>query len=89
MDQFRKKPVVIEAAQFTGYFDPALVVAWAGLPETAFVLDQESGLGHLTIPTLEGHLNASPGDWIIRGIKGEFYPCKPDIFDATYERVSP
>src|SRR5690606_3184601 len=43
--------------------------------------------GQLTIPTLEGTMIANPGDWIIKGIKGEFYPCKPDIFEATYEPV--
>lgn len=44
-------------------------------------------LGELTIPTLEGLMTAMPGDYIIRGIRGEFYPCKPDIFEATYEPV--
>jgi hypothetical protein len=43
--------------------------------------------GYMDIYTLEGVMRASKGDWIIRGIKGEFYPCKPDIFTATYERV--
>lgn len=43
---------------------------------------------HLTIKTLEGVMRADPGDWIIRGIKGEIYPCKPDIFEATYEPVN-
>lgn len=41
----------------------------------------------ILIPTLEGMMAASPGDWIICGVKGEFYPCKPDVFDATYEAV--
>ena len=44
-------------------------------------------LGTLDIPTLEGVMTASPGDWIIKGVAGEFYPCKSDIFEATYERV--
>jgi len=87
MPAFRKKPVTIEARPFTGRFDSALV-AWVGIPETAFVLDDESGQGRLMIPTLEGHLYASPGDWIIKGVQGEFYPCKPDIFAATYEPVA-
>jgi hypothetical protein len=58
--------------------------------------DHPSGVLHLRgrrgedllIPTLEGDMLAVPGDWIIRGIKGEFYPCKPDIFEATYEAVT-
>lgn len=81
MGQFRKKPVIIEAR----FFDPELsyddaldVVRWAGgrANDAGFV-----------IPTLEGDMQASPGDWIIRGVQGEFYPCKPDIFEATYERI--
>jgi hypothetical protein len=44
--------------------------------------------GAVEIATLEGVMRADPGDWIIRGVKGEFYPCKPDIFDATYEAVT-
>lgn len=80
--KFRKKPALIEAMRFTraatsrhGYE----VAAWcggrfnAGPPCT------------ISIPTLEGVMTASEGDWIIRGVQGEFYPCKPDIFAATYE----
>ncbi len=86
MPFFQKKRIVIEARQFTGEFNSELI-AWAGLPETAFVrLDGETK-GKLMIPTLEGHLYASANDWIIKGIKGEFYPCKPDIFEASYETV--
>lgn len=44
--------------------------------------------GGIHIPTMEGVMIASPGDWIIKGIKGEFYPCKPDIFEATYTKVT-
>ena len=51
----------------------------------------EAGLKYvgntIEIPTLEGTMIASPGDWIIKGVKGEFYPCKPDVFDITYEKV--
>lgn len=78
MAKFRKKPVVIDAVQFTGNFDEA----------EAFVGgDAEFRNGELIIATLEGPLHASPGDWIIKGIKGEFYPCKPDVFEKTYEPV--
>jgi len=77
--KFRKKPVVIEAVQWTGdnggelreFVGEALI--WS--PTVC----------EFTIHTLEGYMRADKGDWIIRGIKGEFYPCKPDIFAATYE----
>lgn len=87
MSKFRKKPVVIEASKFVGgiSFDE-MAVDW-GEPFTA-VAKYENG--ELTIKTLESHkapLTASLGDWIIRGVQGEFYPCKPDIFLATYEPV--
>lgn len=79
--KFRKKPVVIEAVRFT-----ASATACAEIE--AFVSgDSEFRNGELIIATLEGPLRASLGDWIIKGIKGEFYPCKPDIFEATYEPV--
>ena len=81
MAKYRKKPVVIEAVQFTGD---------VGDPEIA-ALDLKcvtiGGVDHLSVGTLEGRMLASPGDWIIRGVKGELYPCKPDIFAATYEAV--
>lgn len=83
MPMFRKKPVVIEARQFTGEFDSDLIVSWLGLPETAFV--RLDGLAKLCIPTLEGHLNASAGDWIVKGTQGEHWPVRADIFAATYE----
>jgi len=78
MPFFRKKPVVIEAIQFTGNFDEI---------EKCIGGDAELRDGELVVATLEGPLRASLDDWIIKGIKGEFYPCKPDIFEATYERV--
>lgn len=80
--RFRKKPVVIEAINYTPEtFN--LVRLFVG---NDFPLHR-LGDGKLGIQTLEGMMEASPGDWIIRGVKGEFYPCKPDIFSATYERV--
>lgn len=100
MPKFRKKPVVIEAVQLTwanwseictfvhvGSLD-------AGQPEGCYI-DAEGNptteshlqtIG-LRIPTLEGLMVARQNDWIIKGVKGEFYPCKPDIFDVTYEEV--
>lgn len=78
MGHFRKKPVVIEARLFdTADYDKACsVVGWCGGRVT------ENGCA---IDTLEGTITASPGDWVIRGVQGEFYPCKPEIFAATYE----
>lgn len=74
MAKFRKRPVVIWAEQF-------FPDVW---PWPAGVEDTPSGF---VIQTLEGPLHVSRGDWIITGVKGERYPCKPDIFEATYEEV--
>ena len=81
MAKYRKKPVTIEAMQYTGK-NMSEVLAWSKLPE----LTEHFG-GGLDITTLEGTMRADVGDWIIRGIKGELYPCKPDIFVASYESV--
>jgi len=83
MPKFRKKPVVIEARQLAPENAEELA-DWAG----AKVFDDTDGhFVCLIIPTLEGKHRADIGDWIIKGVAGEFYPCKPDIFDATYEPV--
>lgn len=81
MATYRKKPVVIEAIQITGDNDDELL-AWLNKHEVPF---QMVGDHTMVIRTLEGDLRADPGDWIIKGVKGEFYPCKPDIFALTYE----
>jgi hypothetical protein len=80
MSKFRKKPVVIDAIQWTG--------------DNREEIDEFMGESRRKIPgnglqiyTLEGIMDASVGDYIIKGIKGEFYPCKPDIFEMTYEPV--
>ncbi len=86
--QYRKKPIVIEAIQFTGTGESCTAV-------TAFLGGSNSGNQRWNsttntggvILTLEGEMAFVPGDWIIRGIKGEFYPCRDDIFRATYEAV--
>ncbi len=79
--KFRKKPVVIEAIQWTG--DNYLAVnEWCQGAIPRDVLRDT-----LQIRTLEGVMTARVGDWVIRGVSGEFYPCKPDIFAATYEAV--
>lgn len=80
MGQFRKKPVQIEARLVT-LRSRKHVADWCG----GCILDTTDGI---TIQTLEGVMRASMGDWIIKGVKGEFYPCKPDIFEATYEPIA-
>lgn len=88
MAKFRKKPVVIEARQLTREDGPALA-AWSGGKFVSLYGrgDRGEDLSHVVIPTLEGDHRADLGDFIIRGVKGEFYPCKPDIFAATYDAV--
>lgn len=85
MERYRKKPVVIEAIQYTrkkgGNLTDILVFSGVDQVTEGFADDT------LEIPTLEGTMTAQVGDWIIRGVKGELYPCKPDIFAATYEAV--
>jgi hypothetical protein len=77
MAKYRKKPVVIEATQWFKHGDhPAVTAFWANDPQS---------LGHGWLKTLEGGHIVTPGDWIITGVKGECYPCKPDIFEMTYE----
>ena len=78
--KFRKKPVVIEAVRWDGS-DYASIQIFCG--------NKTTGIrnGKAVIQTLEGELGASIGDWIIKGVHGEFYPCKPDIFELTYESV--
>ena len=85
MAKYRKKPVVIEAVQFDGSaFGLAQVVFFVGRPLSSACISEVNGIT-VYIPTLEGEMAASPGDWIVRGVKGEYYPCKPDIFEMTYE----
>lgn len=82
MAKYRKKPVEIEAVQFTGNLWPIIDFVDNG---SASVDEYGS---EVTIHTLEGNMHVSLNDWVIKGVQGEFYPCKPDIFDATYEKVS-
>ncbi len=82
--RFRKKPVVIEAMQWDGTVEGVTpIIDWildAGTVVASFTKE-----GVLRIETLEGTMSASTNDYIIKGVQGEFYPCKPDIFEATYE----
>lgn len=81
MPKFRKKPVVIEARQYLMDENDRDIVSWiigaGGKARTV--------LAGIEIETLEGVHLANSGDWIIKGVKGEFYPCKPEIFEMTYE----
>jgi hypothetical protein len=85
MGQYRKRPVVIEAIQFTGMVSGHYLTRELALFLAEVVTSEKAG--GIIIHTLEGEMRADPGDWIIKGVKGEFYPCKPDIFAATYEPV--
>lgn len=85
MPKFRKLPVVIEAQKLEEPNLPSEIADWCD--------GKVGGVGDLSahvwieMQTLEGVMKANYGDWIIKGVKGEFYPCKPDIFEKTYEKV--
>ena len=79
MSKYRKKPVIVDAVQWTGDNDEKI--------EEFGASDTTVFRGEVLIETLEGMMVAAKGDYIIRGVKGEFYPCKPDIFAATYDEV--
>jgi hypothetical protein len=92
MGNYRKKPVVIEAVQWNGVsnFDEVMRFIGENHGSKLNYENAEEGAyktGQLYIQTLEGNMQASKGDFIIKRVKGEFYPCKPDIFEATYEEV--
>lgn len=78
--KYKKKPIVIDAVQWLGDHQSLVEISALGGV-------MERGDRYLEIDTLEGTMLADIGDWIIKGIKGEVYPCKPDIFEATYEPV--
>lgn len=82
MKKYRKKPLIIDAIKYTGKnIDEILSSIKMSEISTDFTSDD------LLIKTLEGEMRARPGDYIIKGIAGEFYPCKPDIFESTYELI--
>lgn len=97
MARYRKKPVEVEAFLWNGSDIHDLLAfvgeddRWKEGIDDGYVggpgIGHTPALGTLDIPTLEGTITASPGDYIIRGVKGELYPCKPDIFKATYDKV--
>lgn len=83
--KFRKKPVIIEAVKWNGNnINEILLLA----KDSGREVQEEVFGDKLLIPTLEGTHEADLGDWIIKGVKGEMYPCKPDIFEMTYEPVT-
>ncbi len=95
MSKFRKKPVEIDAMQWDGSIASAqAIIAWSG-DKIGYRSNQVGSPDEskrtredwLSIHTLEGEMKGQPLDWIIRVVKGEYYPCKPDIFEATYEPV--
>lgn len=94
MAKYRKKPIIIEAMQYENTLEGHnKILKWANsfpaIPPNSYPLNLTYYIAHgyLVVHTLEGNMEASPGDWIIKGIRGEFYPYKPDVFEATYEPV--
>lgn len=90
---YQKRPVKIEAQQHDGSHRSAVELSrWIGGGAGIACGDGAESpadlLWEISIPTLEGVMRARPGDFVIRGVQGEFYPCKPDIFEATYEEAS-
>lgn len=95
--KFRKKPVVIEAMRLFAYTEGMSPIGdsegselwrWMVKNGASFWMEQQDpGPAYMVIQTLEGSHRADIGDWIIKGVKGEFYPCKPDIFEMTYEKI--
>lgn len=83
--KFRKKPVEVEAIEFTGE-NARDVATWIG-EGVLLESDSKGFMNRVVIQTLEGDMTAVVGDWIIKGVQGEFYPCKPSIFDETYDEV--
>jgi hypothetical protein len=86
--KYRKKPVIIDAVQWDGNnYDEIHKFCSSAFLEVVQYID-ETKVEHLIVLTLEGNMEAKFGDYIIRGVNGEFYPCKPDIFKKTYEALS-
>lgn len=86
--KYRKRPVIIEAIQFEDNSDRIIEIHEFMGGDTIRVNYEDKNNPYLKIETLEGIMKASVGDYIIKGVNGEFYPCKPDIFEKTYERVT-
>lgn len=82
MPKFRKRPVVIEAEQYDGSPESVERIRKLAISGTREIRETAEGL---VISTLEGDMLARPGDWVVKGVHGELYPVKPDIFQTTYE----
>lgn len=100
MTKYRKKPVIIEAIQWTGknidvikkFVGASAKFHYYVATENMYAVSEtppsvRDYTVSLTINTLEGDMQANVGDYIIKGVNGEFYPCKPDIFEKTYDKV--
>lgn len=85
MPKFRKKPIVIEAQRFEPTPDGAVPIAFLAFLGDAGRVGTDALGPRVLIDTLEGQMRGDPGDWIIKGVKGELYPCKVDVFEASYE----
>ena len=81
--KFRKRPVTIEAMQITNGESVLSIAEWINNPQTGYSTNPPT----VWIETLEGRMEGSIGDWVIKGTEGEFYPCKPDIFNKIYQEV--
>jgi hypothetical protein len=86
--KYRKKPVIIDAIQWLGEKSFDELYKFANANNNYGIVGMKDGKGDIAqIRTLEGIMDANPNDFIIRGVQGELYPCKPDIFELTYEKV--
>ena len=85
--QYRKKPVVIEAIRYSGRNKEEIIGWVTSFPTPRFDISWSAANNSLYIGTLEGDMRAKPGDYVIRGVAGEFYPCDPEVFAQTYEEV--
>lgn len=81
--KFRKRPVTIEAMQITSGESVLSIAEWINNPQTGYSTNPPT----VWIETLEGRMEGSTGDWVIKGTEGEFYPCKPDVFNKIYQEV--
>ena len=93
MPIYKKKPVTIEARQTPtdeNEYQEAIkdIVEWVFEVDKSVLMTRNTD-GHLVIMTLEGPMTVTPGWWVIKSVKGEFYPCKPDIFEMTYDFIGP
>ena len=88
MQKFVKKPVVVEAIQLTDESIIEIIKWTTDYISIEIDTDENDNIIGMIIPTLEGAMKASMNDYIIKGVQGEFYPCKPDVFNMSYERIN-